>query len=245
MHYQVKRGEQLYGPYTLPEIERYLASENILPTDVAKSEEMPAWLPVPELLQLHQKAAEPVAGFSLDSVLYGTPAKERTFQYPWFPVSPLKFVVMSLCTFGLYHVYWTYQNWNRESARTREDMLIWARAIFLGIFNFSLFPRIRTYAQEKTSVGWSPVFLAVCVLVFAGISRLPEPFALISLLSFVPYLPVVMTIQKVNQGMSEDVEESLNTSFSGANIAGIVFGGLLLLLAMVGAFMAQPAPRAF
>ena len=46
MHYQVSRNGQMYGPYTLEDLQRYLASGNVLPTDLAKSEEMTDWVPV-------------------------------------------------------------------------------------------------------------------------------------------------------------------------------------------------------
>jgi hypothetical protein len=50
MTYQVSRNGQLYGPYTLEDLQRYVASGNILPTDMAKSEDMPDWLPVAQIL---------------------------------------------------------------------------------------------------------------------------------------------------------------------------------------------------
>jgi hypothetical protein len=57
MHYQISRNGQQYGPYTLDDLQRYLISGNVLPTDLAKSEEMPDWIPVSELLAV----AAPVA----------------------------------------------------------------------------------------------------------------------------------------------------------------------------------------
>jgi hypothetical protein len=50
MTYQVSRNGQMYGPYTLEDLQRYVATGNILPTDMAKSEDMPDWLPVAEIL---------------------------------------------------------------------------------------------------------------------------------------------------------------------------------------------------
>jgi len=50
MTYQVSRDGQMYGPYTLEDLQRYVASGNILGTDMAKSEEMPDWLPVAQIL---------------------------------------------------------------------------------------------------------------------------------------------------------------------------------------------------
>jgi len=50
MTYQVSRNGQMYGPYTLEDLQRYVASGNVLPTDLAKSEEMADWLPVAQIL---------------------------------------------------------------------------------------------------------------------------------------------------------------------------------------------------
>jgi hypothetical protein len=50
MLYHVKRNDQSYGPYTLEDLQKYVASGNILLTDLAKSDEMPDWIPVSQLL---------------------------------------------------------------------------------------------------------------------------------------------------------------------------------------------------
>ncbi len=52
MHFHVSRSGQMYGPYTLEELQRYLASGNVLATDMAKSEEMPEWSTVAQVLGL-------------------------------------------------------------------------------------------------------------------------------------------------------------------------------------------------
>jgi GYF domain 2 len=50
MQYQVSRNGQTYGPYTLEDLQRYVASGNVLPTDLAKSDDMPDWVPVAQIL---------------------------------------------------------------------------------------------------------------------------------------------------------------------------------------------------
>ncbi len=50
MHYQLTRNGQSYGPYTLDDLRRYLASGNVLPTDLVKNDDMPEWLPVSQVL---------------------------------------------------------------------------------------------------------------------------------------------------------------------------------------------------
>jgi hypothetical protein len=50
MNYWVSRGGQQYGPYSLADLQRYVASGNILPTDMARSESMNQWLPVSQII---------------------------------------------------------------------------------------------------------------------------------------------------------------------------------------------------
>lgn len=50
MNYHVSRNGQIYGPYTLDDLRRYVSSGNVLPTDMVKSDEMPDWIPVAQLL---------------------------------------------------------------------------------------------------------------------------------------------------------------------------------------------------
>jgi hypothetical protein len=60
MLYQVKRNDQSYGPYTLEDLQRYVASGNVLPTDLTKSEEMAEWVPVGQVLGGSSAPAAPV-----------------------------------------------------------------------------------------------------------------------------------------------------------------------------------------
>lgn len=50
MQYHIARDGQTYGPYTLDDLRRYVASGNVLPTDMAKGEDTPDWVPVSQLL---------------------------------------------------------------------------------------------------------------------------------------------------------------------------------------------------
>ena len=81
MPYQISRNGQMYGPYTLEDLQRYLASGNVLPTDLAKSEEMTEWLPVSQILagtaSAPAAAAAPVdPGFSAPG--FSAPSSQHT-----------------------------------------------------------------------------------------------------------------------------------------------------------------------
>jgi len=59
MLYHVSRNGQNYGPYTLEDLRRYVASGNVLPTDMAKSDDMPEWAPVSQILGMAPGAGMP------------------------------------------------------------------------------------------------------------------------------------------------------------------------------------------
>jgi hypothetical protein len=59
--YQISRSGQIYGPYTLDDLKRYLASGNVLLTDLAKSDAMADWIPVSQLLAANGTPSEPPA----------------------------------------------------------------------------------------------------------------------------------------------------------------------------------------
>jgi hypothetical protein len=50
MNYYITRGGQQYGPYSLADLQKYVAAGNILPTDMARSDNMSQWLPVSQIL---------------------------------------------------------------------------------------------------------------------------------------------------------------------------------------------------
>jgi hypothetical protein len=60
MTYQVLRNGQTYGPYTVEDLQRYVASGNVLLTDMAKSDAMPDWIPVAQILGSASVTAKPV-----------------------------------------------------------------------------------------------------------------------------------------------------------------------------------------
>ena len=50
MNYFIKRDLQEYGPYTLSELQRYVASGNVLLTDLCHSEGSTDWVPVSQVI---------------------------------------------------------------------------------------------------------------------------------------------------------------------------------------------------
>jgi hypothetical protein len=158
----------------------------------------------------------------------------------YFPVSATKLIVLSICSFGLYELYWLYQQWRLERDRTREDVWPFWRAFFGLIFAFSLFSRIQRYGDETSvPVTYSPGWLAAAFVALNISWRLPDPLWLISLLTFLPLLPVRKAIAMINAAKAPRAE--VNEKFSWANVALVIGGGLLLLLAVLGTVLPEEA----
>jgi len=65
--------------------------------------------------------------------------------------------------------------------------------------------------------------------------RLPDPWWLISLATFVPVLPVQHAAQRINAACLATSDR--NDSYSAANVVLIVLGGLTVVLGVVGSFL--------
>ena len=118
---------------------------------------------------------------------------------PWFPVSLLKLSVMSICTFGLYELYWFYENWKLIKQRRRSDILPFWRAFFAYFFCYQCFDEIR---EEARKLGLTPLPpagpLAAGWIITTLLWRLPDPYWLVTFLSFVFILPVQAVANRIN-----------------------------------------------
>ena len=107
MLYHVTRNGQTYGPYTLEDLQRYVSSGNVLPTDMAKSEEMPDWKPVSEVLGASMPQAVPVPAATYP----GVPPVYQTAVSPYPDPPNLHWALVLLIgifTCGLFCTVWDF-----------------------------------------------------------------------------------------------------------------------------------------
>jgi len=141
---------------------------------------------------------------------------------------------MSIVTLGLYDVYWVWRQWKRFVEHGQVLSPFW-RTFFLVFTNYSLFARVRSRAREEgIEVSWSPALMATLYLVLNVTWRLPDPWVLVSLLVFVPLIPIQETIERIN---ARHVAELPNRGFSGADAVAIVIGGLMLIVVLIGVLL--------
>jgi hypothetical protein len=130
MTYQVSRNGQMYGPYTLEDLQRYVAAGNILPTDLAKGEDMADWVPVAQILG---SASAPV---------YPTPAAYPPQLGAVYPDPPNLHwgleLLLGFLTCGLFVVVWNLviASWANRIQPASKALMYYIIATVLIVLNF-------------------------------------------------------------------------------------------------------------
>jgi hypothetical protein len=159
---------------------------------------------------------------------------------PWFRVGTAKLLLMCVVTFGLYQIYWFYQQW-RHVQRRGERVHPALRTLFAAIFCYPLFRRVSADAVDR-GVPQVPSAVA-CAVAFVLLSmtwRLPAPWSSLSLLSL---LPLAMVQRAASAAALAAVPTAdPNTRLTPVNWVGVVFGVSLLVMAVFAETLA-PAPQ--
>jgi hypothetical protein len=129
MNYFITRNGQEYGPYTLADLQRYVATGSILVTDMTRSEGMTEWFPVSQVIG---NIPVPVA-----------PQTATATPSTWYPNPPNLHwgiaVLLGVITCGLFGWIWIFVQaaWVRK-VRPESKCMIYA-AIGIGLLFASLF----------------------------------------------------------------------------------------------------------
>jgi len=110
MLYHISREGQNYGPYTLDDLQRYVASGNVLLTDMARAEDGTEWVPVSQIVGTGTPPSVGMAGVPAPYPQVGVPgAIAPAGVYPDPPNLHWALVlVISIFTCGLFGVVWNF-----------------------------------------------------------------------------------------------------------------------------------------
>jgi hypothetical protein len=129
MLYHVSRNGQNYGPYTIEDLQRYVATGNVLLTDLAKSDEMAEWTPVAQVLGVANPA--PAAAYPAAAPAY----PPGLVPYPDPPNLHWALVLLiAFFTCGIFSIVWLFV----EAAWVRK-VDPHSKAIFLYIGGLGLY----------------------------------------------------------------------------------------------------------
>jgi hypothetical protein len=165
MTYQVSRNGQMYGPYTLEDLQRYVASGNVLPTDLAKSEDMPDWLPVAQILGT---ATAPTATIPVTPAAY---PQQPGVAYPDPPNLNWGLeLLFSFLTCGIFVVVWNLiiASWANRVQPASKALMYYIIATVLIVLHlggsWGIFIAVAHHHEYHRSVLGSLLWLASWVI---------------------------------------------------------------------------------
>jgi len=168
----------------------------------------------------------------MDSLV--TKKAEKKVQFS--RVMPLgKFIIMCLATFGIYELVWFYKNWTLLKEEKGLKISPFWRAVFAPIWIFVLTGKLQMYLKEKNSPSnFSPITIAVLYFVLSASWKMPNPYSVISYLSFVPVLTLVSAMniywQPIDQGLP-------TKKLTWWQLILVIMGLILFVLAILGSFV--------
>ena len=159
------------------------------------------------------------------------------FEGAYFPVSGLKLLVLSVCTFGIYEVYWAWNCWDYIKFRDGRHFNSFWRSVYVSSlgFNFLLFWDVSRAAgnPKRLALVHSLAFGSGYALFWiVGLLFVGGLFWWIVFLGFVVLLPVQRQINQVNERSAPAHDP--NRRFSVWNMLAVGIGGLFLVLSLIG-----------
>lgn len=180
MSYQVSRDGQLYGPYTLEDLQRYVATGNVLPSDLAKSDDMPEWLTVAQLLA-RSGAAIPAAPTSAYPA--NAPFPVHAIPYPDPPNLHWGLVLLfGIVTLGLFTVVYDLIQtlWVKKVYPASKSLTYYVIFIVLELLNLGgsfgrmsvlLHRQVQPYSASPNPMVFLSSIISIAVVVMLLVYR--------------------------------------------------------------------------
>jgi len=150
MNYFIKRELNEYGPYSLADLQKYVASGNILLTDLCRSEGLTDWVPVSQVIgNIPVPAAAPqpapgtVYGGSASPPAYGAPAGYAGAAVSQYPPPPSLhwgiLVLLGVLTCGLFGWVWAFVEaaWVKKVDPESKALLYYGISVGLLVLMFA------------------------------------------------------------------------------------------------------------
>lgn len=169
------------------------------------------------------------------------PHPEQQHKATFFQVGTEKLIELTLATFGLYALFWTYRNW-LQLQRRGEAVNPLLRTLLAVVYQYDLYRRIHQRARVENAIPrWSPLRIYLLFLIFTLVPlwllATDHPWGI--LLNLMTLLPNLLANQSINQIHDKHLHFfAQNTELSGQNWAAIVAGlvGWLTLLTLALAY---------
>lgn len=125
-------------------------------------------------------------------------------ELAYFPVSHVKFAILSMVTLGLYQFYWFYKQWVYVRDRDDSSIMPFFRAIFLPLWFYALYLELKKDSLERfgrSRLPGAPIIVLLLILLiafnFLGYSNTIVGFA--EYLSFLCLMPFANYVVYINR----------------------------------------------
>lgn len=145
-------------------------------------------------------------GLSLEEMFpdYGAMKTGRPRLPAYHFVSPGRLFLMSFFSFGLYDVYWFYQNWMLVRRREKSNISPLWRASIAPIYCPALFGRVQNSAQEILSEDTVHLkWLGLLYLLVRIASNIPWTYSLVLLpMGGVILIPAQLVVNRIHSSLA-------------------------------------------
>lgn len=174
------------------------------------------------------------------------PVVESGSEASFYVVSPSKFLIMAIGTFGIYIVYWFYRNWAQLNRRHKDYWPV-MRAIFSIFFTHSLLGEVDQKIRRRGATWeWSPGLLATAYVVasiagrvFDRLSRTNDDATVFDVLPLAMLAVEVYALYRAQLAINVadgDPGGAANDRLTPANYAWLALGGLFWIVILLGLY---------
>jgi hypothetical protein len=168
MLYHVSRNGQNYGPYTLEDLQKYVASGNVLPTDMAKSDDMGEWVPVSQVLGIAPSPVTLAPQAAYPGSVSAYPGTAGRYPDPpnlhWALV-----LIIGIFTCGIFSIVWMFvqASWMRKVKPASKTLSYYIGAIV--VYVISIYSQVQMMILGRTggAPGTYSTIYIVCTIAYA------------------------------------------------------------------------------
>lgn len=148
------------------------------------------------------------------------PKKQTSAPQPaFFETTPLKLAILSICTFGVYEIYWFYKMWRRAFPKGNKFAAI-VRALFCRIFLYQLLKSHQLPHAIWLAIAYFAVGFAIQLPTFWGV-----------VLSYLTFVPLVHVQMQLNKRLKKPVKAPFTWRSIMVAIVGVILSILFFALA--------------
>ncbi len=153
-------------------------------------------------------------------------------------VIPLwKFILLSVITFGIYELVWFYRNWKILKNEQNLKITPLLRTIFSTIFAWSFASYLKKFLNEKNiAFNYSPILIWASYFVFRILWKLPDPYSLLSYLTFISMIPLVKSMNTYWISQEQNLSPK---KFSWWQIILIIIWIIMFMLIVFASFLPE------